>query len=168
MNFAADRPRSAAKKSSCMFSTLFFNLFSSFIAIFLVTVEIGIKLCRPLRGRCRLRRKGTINHYCVLLCIFYPLSSKFRLRSILPLPAFFVAFATFPPLQRRNLPPKEEAYTAFYRLNEEIYLKMGKQVLKNEYSEAFFRKITRTIILCVKNQKKAEIRKTNFGNLIFF
>ena len=41
---------------------------------------------------------------------FYPLSSKFRLRFILPLPPKEEAnFAIFPPLQRMNLSPKEEA-----------------------------------------------------------
>ena len=48
--------------------------------------------------------------------------------------------------------PEGGSIYGFFRLNGEI---------KNE-------KRLRTIILCVKNQKKAEIHKTNFGNLIFF
>ena len=67
------------------------------------------------------RRKGTINHYFLLLCVFIPYRLDFH---FIPSTHFLPLLSTFPPLQRRNLPPKEEAKR--YALNR--LCKMGKQV----------------------------------------
>ena len=72
--------------------------------------------CRHLRGRCRWkRRKGT--KITTTFCIAF-LSPIVKISHTLDFAtsSLFCRFATFPPLQRRNLPPKEEASGVCYNL----------------------------------------------------
>ena len=93
---------------------------------------LSIKTSRHLRGRCRWkRRKGT--KITTTFCIAF-LSPIVKISHTLDFatPNLFCRFATFPPLQRRNLPPKEEAdYTIFcsaklYCYRSYIYLSASR------------------------------------------
>ena len=79
------------------------SLVCSLLALFAVTFGEGGSASNG-----EPRRKGTINHDYVLI---YFLSPIVKISHTLDFATsnFFCRFATFPPLQRRHLPPKEEA-----------------------------------------------------------